>query len=276
VTVRARDLAGGGPVEATADVEVLPADRAPTAAAATVATAHAVPVRVPLAGADPDGDRVAPELVSQPAFGTVALADGEPLMGEAGTVVYIPQPGFSGTDTFTWRARAGALRSEAVAVTVSVAAATTPEVPVTPPAQDTGTVFDAPPVAIPPRIVPEVQPEPPAAAAVAAALERALDADPALAEQVIGAPPARTCVSRRKLTLRFFGKGGVKLKEATVRIATRKPLVLRGRKLKPTVDLRGLPKGTFKVRVDAITTSGRTLTVNRQYRTCTARKGGRK
>ena len=65
-------------------------------------------------------------------------------------------------------------------------------------------------------------------------------------------------------------------KQATVRVGTRKPLVLRGRKLRPAVDLRGLPKGTFRVRIDVTTTSGRTLTVTRKYRTCTPRKGGRK
>jgi hypothetical protein len=137
-------------------------------------------------------------------------------------------------------------------------------------------VFDAPPVATPPIVVAPPRPEPPAVRDVANALNRALDADPALAERVIGAPPARQCVSRRKHTLRFFGQRGVKLTRATVQVGTRKPLVLRGRTLKPTVDLRGLPKGTFRVRITATTTSGRTLTVNRKYRTCTPGKGGRK
>jgi hypothetical protein len=131
-------------------------------------------------------------------------------------------------------------------------------------------------VTVPPIVVAEPRPEPPTAGEVAAAIDRAAAADPALAEQVIVIPPAKQCVSRRTLKLKFFGKRGVKLTRATVKIATRKPLVLRGARLKPTVDLRGLPKGTFKVRVDAGTTTRKTLTVSRKYRTCAPRKGGRK
>ena len=41
-----------------------------------------------------------------------------------------------------------------------------------------------------------------------------------------------------------------------------------------TVDLRGLPKGRFKVKIAATLTTGKVVTSTRRYRTCT-KKGAR-
>jgi hypothetical protein len=38
--------------------------------------------------------------------------------------------------------------------------------------------------------------------------------------------------------------------------------------VKATVDLRGLPRGSFRVKITAITVGGKRLTSTRRYRTC--------
>jgi hypothetical protein len=45
--------------------------------------------------------------------------------------------------------------------------------------------------------------------------------------------------------------------------------VVRGKRLTSPVDLRGLPKGRFKVTITVTTESGRRLSGTRRYRTCT-------
>ena len=52
--------------------------------------------------------------------------------------------------------------------------------------------------------------------------------------------------------------------------------VLRGRRLTAPIDLRGLPKGRFRVKVTATTRSGRTLTSTRKYRTCAKKRRPRR
>ena len=47
---------------------------------------------------------------------------------------------------------------------------------------------------------------------------------------------------------------------------------MTGRRLKAQVTLTGLPKGTFTVRVEALTSAGKKLVDLRRYHTCTAKK----
>lgn len=89
----------------------------------------------------------------------------------------------------------------------------------------------------------------------------------------LGLPPARRCVSRRNFTIRVRKPPGVTIKTAKVlvngkRVRTRK---VAGR-FTATVDLRGLPKGRFTVRITIATTSGRKITGARRYRTCAPRR----
>jgi VCBS repeat-containing protein len=62
---------------------------------------------------EPDGDALAAVKTSDPAHGTVTLAD-------AGTFTYTPQSSFRGTDSFTYRATDGTASSSQVTVTISV------------------------------------------------------------------------------------------------------------------------------------------------------------
>lgn len=71
--------------------------------------------------ADPDGDPLAAALETGPANGAVDVA-------ATGAVTYTPNPGFTGVDTFTYRASDGLATSAPAVVTITVAAANRPPV----------------------------------------------------------------------------------------------------------------------------------------------------
>jgi hypothetical protein len=54
-----------------------------------------------------------------------------------------------------------------------------------------------------------------------------------------------------------------------VRVITR-----RGSRITAPVDLRGLPKGRFTVRIAVITQFGEAITGTRRYITCAGKRGG--
>ena len=49
--------------------------------------------------------------------------------------------------------------------------------------------------------------------------------------------------------------------------------VSRGKRLTAPVDLRGLPKGRFAVRIISVTRTGKRLQGTRRYRTCAPKPG---
>ena len=86
------------------------------------------------------------------------------------------------------------------------------------------------------------------------------------------APPAalprRRCVSRRNFRIRL--RRG--LVSARVYVNRRRVRTIRGRRLRAPVDLRGLPRGRFTVRIVGRTRSGRRVVARRAYRTCVPRR----
>ena len=86
-------------------------------------------------------------------------------------------------------------------------------------------------------------------------------------------PPAqsRTCVSRRRFPIRLRAPRGDEIRRSTVSVLVdgRRRRVVRGGRGTAVVNLRGLPRGRFQVRVVVRTTGGRTLRSSRSYRTCT-------
>ena len=78
-------------------------------------------------------------------------------------------------------------------------------------------------------------------------------------------PAATTCASRRPFLI-HLAQG---LRSATVYVDGRSVRVLHGRRLHALVNLRGLPRGRFTVRVVARTRAGRRSVSFRRYRTCT-------
>jgi hypothetical protein len=100
--------------------------------------------------------------------------------------------------------------------------------------------------------------------------------------QAFSLPSNRKCVSRRNFRIRLKRPGNVKYiaakvtvngRQVRVTVANEQYRTIRGqiltrRRLTAQVDLRGLPKGTFRVGITAITKSLRTLRGARFYRTC--------
>jgi hypothetical protein len=79
---------------------------------ASVFTAVGVPISVTLGARDPDNNPLTLRIVSQPAHGTTGLS---------GAVArYIPEPGFTGVDRFTFAAWDGSIDSNLGTVTVNV------------------------------------------------------------------------------------------------------------------------------------------------------------
>jgi hypothetical protein len=95
--------------------------------------------------------------------------------------------------------------------------------------------------------------------------------------KVVGLPSNRKCVSRRSFRIRIRQPGGIKIQTALVFVNGKKVRVLtqkvfnKNRKV-AGVNLRGLPKGVFKVRIVVLTTEGTTLRGTRTYRTCTKKR----
>ena len=79
---------------------------------------------------------------------------------------------------------------------------------------------------------------------------------------------ARTCGSRRNFVIRL-PRG---LRSARVTVGGKRARVLRGRRLRARVDLRGTRRSTVLVRVTGRTRSGRRVTQTRRYRTCVKRR----
>jgi hypothetical protein len=97
----------------------LPVDQAPIAAADSYQVAANAVLIVPAASgllandADPDGDPLTAEQASQATYGLAFLSPD-------GSLHYQPPAGFTGADSFTYRATDGALWSDITMVTITV------------------------------------------------------------------------------------------------------------------------------------------------------------
>jgi hypothetical protein len=113
---------------------------------------------------------------------------------------------------------------------------------------------------VPPTTEPETpaQPQPPA---------------PAPAGAVQGVQQ-RSCVSRRSFRIRIRVPKGKKAISATVRVNGKKVRVVRGKRLRAAVRLRGLPKGRFSVRITVRLANGKRITGVRRYHTCIPKRPG--
>ena len=92
---------------------------------------------------------------------------------------------------------------------------------------------------------------------------------------LVEAPPRTKCVSRRYFRIKVRRKYWPILVGVTIKMP-KTTRVLRRRPWGTIVDLRGLPRGRFAVRITALTTTGRTIKGTRRYRTCRGRLRGGK
>lgn len=106
--------------ETTVEIQISPVDDPPVALAQTVETPEDTEVRIRLQGADVEGGPLTHSIVSQPQKGT--------LKGAGQDWVYLPKTNATGTDTFTFRVRDGAVESAPAVVTVVVTPVNDPPV----------------------------------------------------------------------------------------------------------------------------------------------------
>ena len=92
-------------------------NRAPVATAQTVSLGAGAPRAMTLAGSDPDNDQLQFIIASNPTNGT--------LSGTAPNLIYTPNAGFSGSDSFTFKVNDNVIDSGAATVTINVTAAGT-------------------------------------------------------------------------------------------------------------------------------------------------------
>jgi hypothetical protein len=92
-------------------------------------------------------------------------------------------------------------------------------------------------------------------------------------QRVVGLPKeTRKCRSRRNFRIRLRAPKADPLVRATVHVNGKRVKVLSGSRVTAPVDLRGLPKGRYKVKIAATTTSGRVIQGTRRYRTCAPKR----
>jgi hypothetical protein len=85
---------------------------------------------------------------------------------------------------------------------------------------------------------------------------------------------ARSCTSRRSFRIKLRNHGQ-KVVKATVIVNGKRVKVLRGKRLTSRVNLRGLQKARFSVRIKLELANGKTISGVRRYLTCTpGRKSG--
>jgi hypothetical protein len=85
-------------------------------------------------------------------------------------------------------------------------------------------------------------------------------------------PPAGRCLSHRRFTVHLSLRTGARVIGGFLTVAGRRVKLRRGRRVQATVNLRGLPRGRFHVRlvVRLRRPGGRAATIRlaRRYRTC--------
>ena len=109
---------------ATVTITVDPVDDDPVAVVDSYGTAPDTSLSIAAPGVlgndhDPDGDPIVAELLTDASDGTLALVSD-------GSFDYAPDPGFLGTDTFTYRATDGTTSSAPTTVTIAVATSSEP------------------------------------------------------------------------------------------------------------------------------------------------------
>jgi hypothetical protein len=86
-------------------------------------------------------------------------------------------------------------------------------------------------------------------------------------------PSTKKCLSRRSFRIRLRNPKGYKIVGATVKVngrtvATRK----KGKRVRAPVNLRNLPKGSYKVSITVLLDSGAIVKGTRKYKTCTKKQ----
>jgi hypothetical protein len=89
---------------------------------------------------------------------------------------------------------------------------------------------------------------------------------------VAGLPSTRRCVSKRRFVIRIRKRRGRTYSSVQVFLNRRSVATRRGSRTTAPINLRGLPKGRYTVRIVVVTTRGEVIAGTRKYRTCTKKQ----
>jgi len=248
----------GEQASAEARLVTAPALAAPAAddATASVAAGESVNLSLPARG-----DALEFEIVSRPAHGRVSLR--EP--GSDADVTYTADNEV-GTDSFTYRVRNAAGESRVATVLMDIVARADAPV-ITAPVPGPPLSPGSPPVARPAVVG--------AKPVDVAKVERATAKLEAAA--TFSFPSAKACVSRRHFRIRVKKPHPPgTYTSVAVWVNGKRVQSLKGKRITAAVDLRGLPKGTFTVKIAATLKTGKVVKDTRRFRTCTSKKGAKR
>ena len=199
-----------------------------------------------------------------PDFAFAWLRDGQPIDGATQSTYTVTDDdrGHELTCRVTGTNASGGAQATSAPVTVPA-----PSSPPPPPA----TTATDPPATTPPPATPP----PTTTVAPTPQEERLAAAAPSAVAKALGLP-ARACLSRRRFAIRVREPVGVRIASVRITVAGKRVTARRRNgRWTATVDLRGLKRGRYAVRIVARTASGKTLTGTRRYRTCgTKRRAG--
>ena len=91
-----------------------------------------------------------------------------------------------------------------------------------------------------------------------------------------GSRPSGGCLSHRTVTLHVPLRRGERLSAVSLTVNRRQVVARRRGPRGLVVDLRGFPRGRYRIVVVARTGSGRTVRLTRRYRACTPRRRSRR
>lgn len=124
-----------------------------------------------------------------------------------------------------------------------------------------------------PTIAPDGTPAGDTYGCTKSALAAPLSSGVASFKLVSGLPSTKRCLSLRSFRIHVHDPRNDAFKTVRVTIAGKRLKTVRhGAYIVATVDLRGLPKGTFTLRVTGVTVQGRRLKGSRTYHTCAPRR----
>ncbi|MBN1137334.1 MAG: cadherin-like domain-containing protein, partial [Anaerolineae bacterium] len=93
-------------------IAVTPVNDIPVALPLTITALAGSPVAIILSGSDVDGDTLAYQIVTAPQHGTLA--------GSAPNLIYTPDSGYAGSDSFTFLVDDGELQSAVAEVRITI------------------------------------------------------------------------------------------------------------------------------------------------------------
>jgi hypothetical protein len=90
---------------------------------------------------------------------------------------------------------------------------------------------------------------------------------------LISAPSNKKCVSRRNFRIRLRKpRKPLKIEQGIVFVDNKRVATRKGTRVTAPVDLRGLPKGRFTVKITVVLSNGDVVQGKRRYRTCVPKK----